>query len=52
MTVLWIALAFVVGMAAGSMVVAAVFLAAATRATRAQQDQLAAAYRAGLGGSR
>ena len=37
MSVLWIALAFVVGAAA---------------ATRAQQDQLAAAYRAGLGGSR
>jgi flagellar basal body-associated protein FliL len=52
MTILWITLAFVVGMAAGGMFIAAAFLAAATRATRAQQDQLTAAYRAGLGGSR
>lgn len=50
MTALWIALAFVVGMAAGCMFTAAAFLAAATRAAKAQQDQLAAAYRAGVTG--
>lgn len=36
-------IAFIVGMAAGAMFAAAAFLAGATRAVKARQDQLAAA---------
>lgn len=50
MTILWVAIAFVVGLSAGGMITAAAFLAAATRAVKAQQDQLTAAFRAGVTG--
>lgn len=52
MTILWITLAFVVGMAAGGMMVAAAMLAGATRAVKARQDELVAAMRDGLTGGR
>lgn len=43
MIALWLALAFLLGAAAGAMVCAAVFLAAAVRATKARGDELVAA---------